>query len=125
MMPYEKLDAWKAAHELALEIYRITETWPKSEVYGLTGQTRRAALSVPTNLAEGAAKWGPREFRRFLDISLGSLSELSYLLLFVRDRNLLSTDDWERLDQRRNRVGQLLWGLYRSVKKRARSTPQL
>jgi four helix bundle protein len=61
MMPYEKYDAWKASHALALEVYRITELWPKSELYGLTAQTRRAALSVPTNIAEGAAKLGPRE----------------------------------------------------------------
>jgi four helix bundle protein len=82
MMPYEKYDAWKASHELALAIYRSTEAWPVAERYGLTAQTRRAALSVPTNIAEGSAKLGPREFRRYLDISLGSLSEISYLLRF-------------------------------------------
>jgi four helix bundle protein len=64
MMPYEKYDAWKASHELALAIYRSTEAWPVTERYGVTAQTRRAALSVPTNIAEGSAKLGPREFRR-------------------------------------------------------------
>jgi four helix bundle protein len=113
MMPYEKYDAWKAAHSLALEVYRMTEHWPRNELYGLTAQARRAALAVPTNIAEGAAKLGPREFRRFLDISLGSLSELSYLLLFSRERHLLETTDWQRLDAMRNHAGKLVWGLYR------------
>jgi four helix bundle protein len=58
-MPYEKFDAWSVTHELALEVYRITEQWPTSERYQLTSQTRRAAPSVPTNIAEGAAKRRP------------------------------------------------------------------
>ena len=105
------------SHSLALEVYRSTEQWPKSELYGLTAQTRRAALSGPANIAEGAAKLGPREFRRYLDISLGSLSELSYLLLFGRDRQLLETAEWQRLDRLRNQAGRLVWGLYRWVQR--------
>ena len=56
MMPYEKFEAWKITHKLALEVYRVTEQWPRSERYEVTAQTRRAALSAPTNIAEGAAK---------------------------------------------------------------------
>jgi four helix bundle protein len=119
MMPYEKLEAWKMSHELALEIYRESEAWPRTELFGLTSQARRAALSIPTNIAEDVAKLGPREFRRYLDISLGSLSELSYLLLFSRDRGLLSAKEWKQLDEQRNRAGQLVWGLYRSIQRRA------
>ena len=121
-MPYERYDAWQVSHSLALEVYRTTEEWPKSELYGLTAQTRRAALSVPTNIAEGAAKLGPREFRRYLDMSLGSLSELSYLLRFSYDRQLLQTGEWQRLDTLRNRAGQLVWGLYKLIRQRARSS---
>jgi four helix bundle protein len=121
MMPYERLEAWRVSHELALEIYRQSETWPRNEVFGLTSQTRRAALSVPSNLAEGAAKLGPREFRRYLDICLGSLSELSYLLLFSRDRGLVSEEGWKALDEQRNRAGQLVWRLYRAVQRSTRS----
>jgi four helix bundle protein len=119
MMPYEKLKAWKVSHELALKTYRQTDTWPRTELFGLTSQTRRAALSIPTNIAEGAAKLGPREFRRFLDMSLGSLSELSYLLLFSRERGFLSIEDWKHLDSLRNRAGQLIWCLYRSIQRSA------
>jgi four helix bundle protein len=115
MMPYEKLEAWKLSHQMALEMYRVSGQWPRSERYELTTQLRRAALSVPTNMAEGVAKRGNRELRRYLDICLGSLSELSYLLLFARDRGLLQQADWEELDSLRNRVGQLTWRLAQSL----------
>jgi len=117
VMPYEKFDAWRAAHELALAIYGITEKWPKHELFGLTSQTRRAALSVPANIAEGAGKRGRVEFGRYLDIALGSSSELSYLLRFSKDRGLLSDSDWGSLEARRQRTSILLWRLYRSVRR--------
>ena len=82
MLPYERFNAWKMSHQLALKVYAISENWPNEEKYGLTAQIRRAALSTATNIAEGSAKRGPRELRRYLDISLGSLSEVSYLLRF-------------------------------------------
>lgn len=98
-MPYEKFKAWKVTHELALEVYRVTEGWPSCERYQLTAQTRRAALSAPTNIAEGAAKRGVREFRRYLDIALGSLSELSYLLRFSKDRGILDDETFGSLTE--------------------------
>jgi four helix bundle protein len=115
-MPYEKFDAWRAAHELALEVYRVTDAWPRHELFGLTNQTRRAALSVPTNIAEGAGKRGKVEFGRYLDIAVGSSSELSYLLRFSKDRGLLSGCAWESLEALRERASILLWRLYRSVR---------
>ena len=117
MIAYERFDAWRAAHHLALELYRATDTWPRSERFGLTIQVRRAALSVPTNIAEGAAKRGSREFRRFLDIALGSLAELSYLLRFSRDYGLLTEELWLTLETKRDRAGRLTWGLYHAVSK--------
>ena len=62
MVPYERFDAWKMTHQLALQVYEVTESWPLSERYGLTIQIRRAALSAPTNIAEGSAKRGPASF---------------------------------------------------------------
>ncbi len=72
----------------------------------------QAALSVPTNIAEGSVKQGTREFRRYLDISLGSLSELSYLLRFAKDFGFLEEDEYRELDNLRNRAGTLTWRLY-------------
>jgi four helix bundle protein len=117
MVPYERFDAWKVAHQLALQVYKATDRWPVSERYGLTAQIRRAALSAPTNIAEGSAKRGSRELRRYLDIALGSLSEVSYLLRFTRDRGILADADFKALDQLRNQAGTLTWRLYSSLNK--------
>ena len=116
MLPYERFDAWKMAHQLALKVYDLTEQWPTQERYGLTAQIRRAALAAPTNIAEGCAKRGPRELRRYLDISLGSLSEVSYLLRFSRDRGLVSHSDFQILDDLRDQAGKLTWRLYASLR---------
>jgi four helix bundle protein len=120
-MPYEKFKAWKLTHRLALEVYKITDQWPSGERYQLTAQTRRAALSAPTNIAEGAAKRGTREFRRYLDITLGSLSELSYLLLFSRDRGILDDETFRSLEELRNEAGTLTWRLYSCMSRAASS----
>jgi len=121
MVPYERLNAWKVAHQLALEVYEVTDHWPVSERYGLTAQIRRAAISAPTNIAEGTAKRGPRELRRYLDITLGSLSEVSYLLRFTKERGMLNQQSFDALDDLRNRAGQLTWRLYASLKEGARA----
>ena len=115
MAPFERFDAWQMGHRLALLVYRVTESWPREERFGLTNQVRRAALSIPTNIAEGAAKRGRREFRRFLDIALGSLSELTYLLRFSRDRGLLTPESWLELESLRDQAGRLTWQLYRQL----------
>src|SRR5687768_7944121 len=107
MVPYERFDSWKLTHRLALAIYEASEQWPVCERYGITAQIRRAALSAPTNIAEGSAKKGAREFRRYLDIALGSLSEVSYLLRFSRDRGILQQDDFEALEDLRDQAGKV------------------
>ena len=117
MQPFERLEAWKVCHQLALTIYRTTELFPRQELYGVTSQARRAAFSIPANIAEGSAKRGPAEFRRFLDISLGSLAELAYVLIFVRDRGLVSPEEWQELEKLRRRAGFLVWRLYDSLRR--------
>jgi four helix bundle protein len=123
MMPYEGLKAWQCCHELFLAIYRVTERFPQGERYGLTAQMRRAAFSAAANLAEGSAKRGAREFRRYIDITLGSLSELSYAIRAVQDLELGPVDDVRRLDELRQQAGRLTWGLYRRVCARAGEGP--
>jgi four helix bundle protein len=91
-------------------------------MYGLTSQARRAAISIPTNIAEGAARHGRREFARYLNISLGSLAELSYLLLFSRERGLCNEAEWRALESLRDQTGKLVYGLYRRVRQ-VRPTP--
>jgi four helix bundle protein len=115
MHPFERLDAWRACHQLTLSIYVATRDWPRTEQYGLTSQLRRAAASAATNIAEGGAKRGRAEFRRFLDIANGSLSEVAYLLMLARDIGILSRDDWERMDSVRAPASRLTWRLYQSM----------
>jgi four helix bundle protein len=124
MIAHERLEAWRWAHRLALEVYNATDRWPRSEMYGLTSQARRAAVSVPANIAEGAAKHGPREFARFLNISLGSLAELSYLLAFSRDRGLCDEAEWRALESLRDQTGKLVYGLYRRVRRAGPTPPE-
>jgi four helix bundle protein len=119
MMPYQKLTAWQAAHELVLVIYRATEGFPKHELYGLTSQLRRAAFSVAANIAEGVAKRGNGEFRRFLDMSIGSLSEISYGTLLAKDLGLLLPEQASEIESRREHASKLIWGLYKSVLRNA------
>ncbi len=120
MMAYERLQTWKTAHEFAVAVYRTTQSFPKSELYGLTSQIRRAAFAVPANIAEGSLKRGSAEFRRFLDIALGSFAEVSYALLFARDVGLLLPEDQDRLEGLRTKVGKLTWGLYSAMARHAR-----
>ncbi|MGH7530320.1 MAG: four helix bundle protein [Gemmatimonadales bacterium] len=115
MMPYETLTAWQCCHELFLEVYRVTGTFPKSELYSLTAQMRRAAFSAAANLAEGSAKRGAREFRRYIDISLGSLAELSYAIRAAKDLKLAKPEGIERIDELRRQAGRVTWGLYRRI----------
>jgi len=116
MLPYERLTAWQVCYELALETYRSTSSFPKHELYGVTSQARRAAFSAAANIAEGSAKRGSREVRRFLDIAIGSLAELAFILRLARDLEYLTNDSWNRLDELRRRAGFLTWRLYRSVR---------
>jgi four helix bundle protein len=112
---HEKLKSWAACHELTLAVYRVTGDWPTAEKYGLTSQARRAAFSAAANIAEGSAKRGSREFRRFLDISLGSLAELSYIFLLARDLGYLKAEIWGEIEAVRDHAGRLTWGLYRAL----------
>ena len=118
MMPYERFLAWQRCHELLLLIYRSTNHWPKDERFALCQQARRAAYSAGLNIAEGSAKRGSREFRRYLDIANGSLSELSYILRIAMDLDYIDSQEWNKLEQLRVSAGQLTWKLYDSMKRR-------
>jgi four helix bundle protein len=120
MSPYERLKAWQECDKLVLETYRVTKSFPREELYGLTSQARRAAFSAAVNIVEGSAKRGVGEFRRFLDVSIGSLAELGYAFHVARRLDMLSEQDWMKLDDLRKRAGFLTWRLYESLIKRGR-----
>jgi four helix bundle protein len=85
MQHYSRLQVWQRSHKLVLNLYHMTQAFPSRERYGLTAQLRRAALSVPTNIAEGSKRAAPRDYAHFLNIAEGSLSETEYLVIVSRD----------------------------------------
>jgi len=87
MKDFRSLKVWEKAHELVLKAYKATDLFPKHELYGITSQIRRAAASVPTNIAEGCGKDSDAELKRYFLIAMGSASELEYLLILARDLN--------------------------------------
>ncbi len=114
--PHKKLDAWKLAMLLVKEVYKATADFPAVEKYSLTDQIRRAAVSVPSNIAEGAARQTKKEFVNFLHIAQGSLSELDTQLELSRELGFLSAECWKQLDLMVMRVDKMLSGLIRSIK---------
>ena len=122
MMPYERFHAWQVCDELVVCVYQITGSFPSHERYGLTSQARRASVSAAANIAEGSAKRGAGEFRRYLDISIGSLAELSYLLHLARKLEYLSEVQWKEIDQMRTNASRLTWRLYAAIGLKRRVT---
>jgi four helix bundle protein len=94
---FRDLKVWRRSHEFVLDVYRAPVDFPDRERYGLTSQLRRAAVSIPGNIAEGAVRSSDADFARFLYIAIGSASEVDYYLLLARDLSYLRSDDYERL----------------------------
>ena len=122
MGDYRQLLVWKRAHDLTFGVYRYTGTFPDCERYGLTAQLRRAAISVVSNIAEGASRHGDRELARFLQMAHGSACEVECQLLLSRDLGYLQSDKWIALNAECREIGRMLNGLIRSL--RSGSTPK-
>ena len=116
--PHKSLDVWKRAMEMARQVYRLTAGYPREERYGLVAQMRRAAVSVPSNIAEGAARDSRAEFRNYLSIARSSLSELDTQLDLSRDLGFLSENARREIDRLLIRVDRMLYALHR-IKKSA------
>src|SRR5512143_1988276 len=116
MQDFHTLKVWEKAHQLTLDIYRATAMFPKEELYGLTSQIRRASSSIPANIAEGCGRSGNTELKQFLNIALGSASELEYHLLLARDLAYLSAAEYEKLVNNTIEVKKMLATLIAKVK---------
>ena len=113
--PHKKLDAWKLSFEFVIEIYRSTENFPANEKFGMTSQLRRAAVSIPSNIAEGAGRKSKKEFINFLSIALGSVSEVDTLLLLAKDLKFINPELTDALLIRLDAIGKLIYGLMKSL----------
>lgn len=116
MQDFTNLQVWQKSHELTLEIYRVTGEFPQNEQYGLISQMRRSSASIPTNIAEGTGRNSSTELSRFLDIALGSASELHYQLILCRDLAYLDNEESEKLIENTIQVKRMLGGFIRSIR---------
>lgn len=116
MRPHEKLEVWETSMDLVVDIYKETDTFPKEEKFGLTSQIRKAAVSVPANIAEGAARQSKKEFAHFLSNAQGSASELSTELLIARRLNYLGEENYVTMQKKLDSVGRMIVGLARHVR---------
>ena len=114
MKTYKSLNVWKKAHELVLQIYALTDGFPKLESFGLTSQLRRAAASVPTNIAEGSGAISQKAFIRYLHFALSSAKETEYLLLLCRDLSYLDRNRYTQLSGTIIEIQKMLAGLIRN-----------
>jgi len=115
--PHKKLEVWKQSMTLVIEIYRTTEKFPSKEVYGLTNQIRRAAVSVPSNIAEGAARQTRRKFINYLHIAQGSMSELDTQLELANRLGYLNDNSRNSLNEMMEQIDKMLTGLIRHLNK--------
>ena len=116
MSDFRNLAVWQKAHAVTLDLYRATSSFPQSELYGLTSQMRRCCISIGSNIAEGCGRVGETEKARFLQIALGSESELEYQLILAQDLGYLKPQLAEDLSQRVREVGRMLASLIGKVR---------
>ena len=116
--PHKRFEAWKQAMDLVIEIYRTTGNFPSQEIYGLTNQIRRAAVSIPSNIAEGAARQTKKEFANYLHMAQGSLSELDTQVELAKRLGYLDAKSWSALDTRMEQIDKMISGLIRHLSKR-------
>ncbi len=116
MRDHTKLRVFELADEIALNIYQITRSFPKEEIYGLVSQMRRCAVSVPSNIVEGCARESQNEYRRFLEIAFGSLRELHYQLTLSQRLNYGHADTLSTCSQKIQETEKVLGALTRSMR---------
>ncbi len=116
MRDYKTLTVWQKAHQLVLAVYRATAQLPKEELYGLTSQIRRAAASIPANIAEGCGRYTDADFARFVQIALGSANEVEYHLLLAYDLGFIKDDIHQNLSKDADEIRRMLIGLIQKLR---------
>ena len=115
---FQELEVWQKAHHLALQTYRVTDSFPDKEKYGIVSQVRRSAASIPANIAEGFGRRSTKELLQFLANANGSLEETRYFLLLSRDLGYLAKDKYVELEKDCTSVAQMIAALGRSLRAR-------
>lgn len=118
MKSFRDLKVWQKAHELVLEMYKVTKSFPKEEKYRLTTQILRSVSSIPTNIVEGFKRKSIRDQSHFLNLSDSSLEETKYHIILAHDLGYLKEDDFKRLNNLCDEIGRMLYGLNRKINKK-------
>lgn len=113
---FTDLDAWKEGHKLVLQVYKVTKEFPKEEMYGLTNQLRRCAVSITSNIAEGFSRQTYKDKAQFYAISLGSVTELQNQILIARDVGYIDSDNFRELANQSVTVNKIINGLLKSTR---------
>lgn len=116
MKDFRSLKVWEKSHSISLDIYRLTKGFPKDEQFNLTSQLRRAITFMPTNLAEGCGRGSDKDFKRFVQIAMGSASEAEYLILLSKDLNYISDKEFNKLIVEIQEIKKMLSSLISKLK---------
>ena len=116
MKDYKNLQVWEKSHQFILDVYKATLNFPKNELYGLTSQVRRAAVSIPTNLAEGCGRRTDGELAQFAQIAAGSASEMDYLLFLCHDLKYIEDDNYTALSSQLVEIRKMLTSLLKTLR---------
>jgi four helix bundle protein len=117
MHQFTELKVWQKGRALVKEVYKATQNFPKDELFGITSQMRRSAVSIPANIAEGCGRNSDKELSRFLDIANGSAFELETLFILCRDLNYFTQEELESFDAKLNEIQKMIFGLKQSLQK--------
>lgn len=117
MKTHKDLDVWKFSIDLVIKIYKLTDNFPSDEKYGIINQMRRSAVSIPSNIAEGAGRTSTKEFANFISISLGSLSELETQLIISQKLSFLNFDSFDEIMNDLIQIRKMLLGLKKSLRR--------
>jgi four helix bundle protein len=118
MRDFRRLDVWQSAREFTADVYRVTRTFPREEVFGLTGQLRRAAMSIGANIAEGAGRSSDKDYARFIRYAAGSANEAEHHIILANDLGLLGDEDSSRLAQTATTIRAMLTRFHQRLSSR-------
>lgn len=120
MKTHKDLDVWKKSIDFVVRIYKVTDRFPKNEIYGITSQIRRASVSIPSNIAEGAGRAYDKEFKQFLNIALGSISEVDTQLLIAYKLNYHEKDEYPKLENDLTDIRKMVLGLRKYINEKSK-----
>ena len=115
MQDYRNLKVWQKAHGFVLKIYKATSSFPREEIYSLVSQIRRAAVSIPSNIAEGCGRTGNRELKQFMGIAMGSATEVGYQLLLAKDLGYIQIENYNKLNEEVDEIQKMLASYIRKI----------